>query len=250
MAKIKEVRQGDVFGQLVVVCEVAPHVYPNGAKRRKFKLKCSCGKETEANINNLRSGTTTSCGCFAQARKVKHGMYKTRQYQCWADMKTRCDNPSNEWYEDYGGRGITYPEKWKTFAGFWEDMAEGYMDHLTLNRIDNDSSYSKENCAWDEVSDQNHNRRKRANSWLSVIGGVFDRRDSKMYARIKNPMETTSIHLGWYLTEDEVAEAYDMASEILYGDRPNKTKHTRESVAVQVEMYLARRGIVLKGFPE
>ncbi len=77
-----------------------------------------------------------------------HGMSKTRQYHVWRAMKQRCDNPKNEKYPRYGGRGITYDPKWKTFEGFWEDMAEGYNDILTIDRKDNDGNYTKDNCRW------------------------------------------------------------------------------------------------------
>lgn len=239
MAVAKNVEAGTIFGKLTVVEEVEPHVYPNGTKRRKFKLLCECGSTTIANINNLKTGTTTSCGCA----RATHGMSDTRQYQCWADMKVRCDNPEHDWYSEYGGRGITYDPKWKTFEGFWEDMQSGYADNLTLNRVDNDGPYCKSNCEWAIMTDQNHNRRKRGSTHLSVIGGTLDVRDGKMYARIKSGTDTTCVHLGWYETEQEIAEAYDLASEIIYGDRPNKTPITRESVKSKVLPYLSRRGI-------
>lgn len=235
MAKLLDIKIGDVYGKLTIIDTAEPHVYPNGTRRRQFLLSCDCGSAPfVANINNIRSGTTTSCGCS----RLTHGMHKTRQYQCWADMKTRCDNEEHSCYKDYGGRGIRYPEKWRAFEGFWEDMREGYSDDLTINRVDNDASYSKENCIWDVQGNQNHMRRKRENTWLPVFGGIYDKRDGKMYARISYMGER--LHLGWYVTEAEVAEAFDMASEILYKDRPNKTVATRDSVASKVRLLLSR----------
>ena len=117
-------------------------MYPSGDTRRKFLAQCSCGSEPKTYlINQLRSGKTKSCGCANVDNLTKHGMHDTRAYQCWADMKTRCDNPKNKYYDYYGGRGITYDPKWKTFEGFWEDTGENYSDELTLNRRDNDGNY-------------------------------------------------------------------------------------------------------------
>lgn len=39
-------------------------------------------------------------------------------------MKQRCDNVFCEDFPDYGGKGIDYPAKWKTFEGFYADMGE------------------------------------------------------------------------------------------------------------------------------
>jgi len=159
-------------------------------------------------------------------------------------MKTRCDNSSNEFYDYYGGRGIKYCEKWKTFEGFWEDMQEGYSDDLTLSRRDNDAGYYKGNCEWDTKNIQGHIKRKLRVTWLKVIGGSWDKRNDNLYASIK--VDSDRIYLGEYRNEEEIAEAYDMASEMFYGDRPNKTSTTRESIKVKVEYYLNNRGIDLR----
>ncbi len=100
---------GKTYSRLTILEEVERHVYPSGDTRRKFLAQCSCGSTPKTYlISELRSGNTKSCGCQNRENLVSHGMYDTRAYQCWADMKTRCDNPKNKFYPDYGGRGITY----------------------------------------------------------------------------------------------------------------------------------------------
>ena len=66
-----EVTPGVVFGKLTVVRE-GPRV-PNGAKTaRGIVVKCECGSdEFVTNINNLRSGRTTSCGCAKRLAAAK-----------------------------------------------------------------------------------------------------------------------------------------------------------------------------------
>lgn len=75
-------------------------------------------------------------------------------------MVKRCTNPHTKGWENYGGRGITVCDKWMKFAGFMEDMLPIYEEHLTIDRIDNDKGYYKENCRWSTQKEQMRNVRK------------------------------------------------------------------------------------------
>lgn len=90
---------------------------------------------------------------------VIHGLSKTRQYNTWNHMMFRCYRENDKSWKRYGGRGITVYDKWHTFEGFWDDMKEGYSDKLTLDRIDNNGSYCKENCRWTTQTQQCRNKR-------------------------------------------------------------------------------------------
>lgn len=96
-------------------------------------------------------------------------LYQSRIYRIWSNMKTRCANPKTIEYHRYGGRGITVCPEWQSFEGFYRDMAEGYNDSLTLDRIDNDAGYSKANCRWATLREQCVNR---STSRHITIGGL------------------------------------------------------------------------------
>ena len=101
------------------------------------------------------------------------------------------------------------------------DMQEGYSNKLTLDRIDVNGNYCKDNCRWATASLQNHNKRKQKGCGSNFIGVVYDKRHKVWYARIRNCKN--SEHLGTFKTQESAALAYDNASELYYGDRPNKT---------------------------
>lgn len=106
-----------------------------------------------------------SCGCTHKTRT--HNLSSSSTYRIWRGMKSRCTNNKCKEYDRYGGRGITICERWGKFEMFLEDMGirpEG----LSLDRVDNDKGYCKENCRWATVEEQNRN--KRNNTFLTIDG--------------------------------------------------------------------------------
>ena len=97
--------------------------------------------------NGQRTATCGLPGCKATT-KSSHGYSGKRLYNIWNGILLRCDRPSSKAYPHYGGKGISYPESWKTFEGFFLDMGMTYIDGMTIDRLDSSKDYSKGNCQW------------------------------------------------------------------------------------------------------
>lgn len=126
--------------------------------------------------------------------KTKHGMWGTRTYNIWHLMIQRCDNPKSSGYEYYGGRGIGVCDSWRTFIGFYSDMGE-CPENMTLDRIDSNSGYCKDNCRWATRKSQQNNMR---NNRVLTHNGVT--RTLSQWAEFLNISRGTLNHrivLGW-----------------------------------------------------
>lgn len=135
------------FGRILVVSYAG--VEANRIHHR-WNCRCDCGHEWTVRSNCLRVGDTTSCGCLARdklvARTKTHGMTHRPEYWVWAAMRNRCDNPNDQGYHNYGGRGIRHCEHFSTFAGFIGVMGLRPTPKHTIERIDNDRGYECGQC--------------------------------------------------------------------------------------------------------
>ena len=163
-------KEGQRFGMLTVI----GFDHRAGKKyhyRYYYKCKCDCGNEVITREDGLTSGHTKSCGCLqketARKMKIKNGMSGTRFYSIWSNMKARCFNTTSfPEAHCYSLRGISMCNEWKDFQIFYDDMYESYIDHVneygekdtTIDRIDVDRNYEKENCKWSTLREQFNNK--------------------------------------------------------------------------------------------
>ena len=102
-------------------------------------------------------------------------------YCTWANMKSRCNNKNEPGYENYGGRGVSYCDRWKHFTKFCEDMGIKPKG-LTLERIDNNGNYEPGNCKWATLHEQGQNKRVYKTNALGQ-NGTFEKKSRFIVAR-------------------------------------------------------------------
>ena len=163
-------RSGQTFNRWTVLSRTSNA--PGGQAR--WLCRCECGGEGVVIGAALSNGQSKSCGCLRVEttikRSTKHGHATngiSSTYVTWAGMVDRCTNPNNKFFADYGARGISVCEQWKTFTGFLTAMGEKPKG-LTLDRIDNELGYGPENCRWATTSQQARN--KRNSRWITHNG--------------------------------------------------------------------------------
>lgn len=139
-----------------------------------WKCICVCGKHTTVTGQDLRTGHTKSCGCLnkdiargrrlihdeSHGRNIYNGKNGTKLYRIWTSMKRRCNNPNNNQYHRYGGRGIIICQEWQnSYLAFksWA-IASGHKKELLLDRRDNDGNYEPSNCRWVNNAESSRNR--------------------------------------------------------------------------------------------
>ena len=175
-----------------------------------WECLCVCGNKVLVCGGDLRNGHTQSCGCLKKEKATKHGMVGTATYRVWNSMLQRCNNEKNTHYEYYGGRGITVCNSWFKFEDFFKDMGikpEG----LTLERIQNDLGYAKENCKWATPQEQSRNQRLKKNNTTGVSGVRWNKQRNKYQVTIK--VNYKSIYIGRYNALEQAIRARQQAEQ-------------------------------------
>lgn len=141
---------GRKFGDITALHKVE-------GKKYIWSFLCVCGKLLNRNIYGvLRGGQKPRCTHVPSVRRKHLDTYNT-----WLGMISRCHRATSAAYYAYGGRGIHVCPEWQTypkgFLRFLSDMGDK-PEGLTIERINVNEGYSKTNCTWASVADQNRNK--------------------------------------------------------------------------------------------
>lgn len=172
----------------------------------KWRCLCDCGTKIVVDGRHLRGGTSQSCGCLAREltilRSTTHGLTKHRVYNIYRCMRARCYNINDRSYRYYGGRGIEICERWRNFPegfiAFVEDMGLP-PNNASLDRINNNGSYSPENCRWATPEEQANNKSNNIN--IEHDGMVMTAAQWKEEKGYKKTLIYDRLRSGWSASE-------------------------------------------------
>lgn len=185
MRKIQDITN-QRFGRLTA----KEYAFTEKGKSSTWRCLCDCGKETLVVLTSLKNGNTQSCGCLkierTKAKVAKHKKSHSSEYHAWGNMIQRCSNSNHPEYKNYGARGIMVCEEWRSsFERFFEDMGEKPSPKFSLDRINNEKGYFKENCRWTDASTQATNQREKENKTTGIKNISYSKRDGLYYVAIE-----------------------------------------------------------------
>lgn len=205
--RLKHIAVGTVFGRLTVTGVGIPFTTPEGWRSSSSACICVCGSSKTIRNQNLKNGTTRSCGCLHidAASKVAriHGHNRkgcsTPTYKSWRAIVQRCENPRCKKYPDYGGRGISMCSRWRnSYAFFLEDMGPQPAKHR-IERKDNNGNYEPGNCRWATAKEQARNT--RATRIVTYDGATCSLPEMCERHSLSYLLVYTRLYRGWTIEE-------------------------------------------------
>ena len=160
MPRLPQDMIGQRFGRLKVVA------YAGKSYDHLWECECDCGNTKVIAGYNMRAGNTSSCGCYRNEQASKaNSTHQLRDkypltYTSWKSLRKRCNSKNATGFHLWGGRGITYADRWDSFPNFLADMGPRPSKEYSIDRVDNNLGYTPENCRWATRKQQCRNTRR------------------------------------------------------------------------------------------
>lgn len=162
---------GDKFFRLTAISRIGSD---HRGSNLRWLFRCECGNETAAVVAHVRNGHKKSCGCYAHEVRtevgkrvnLKHGKARRGniipEYIIWQGMIARCENPKSISFKNYGGRGISVQEPFRSsFDSFLAEVGPRPSPSHSIDRIDNDGNYAPGNVRWATRLEQSKNKKRK-----------------------------------------------------------------------------------------
>ena len=198
MAVAIPIIKGQKFTHWTIIEEVEPKMMGKKILKpvRMVKVQCDCGTIKDIPFHSVRNGQSKSCGCDKYRQKYqKHGHTSGNvvsvEYKTWYSIVGRINNPNNNSYHNYGGRGIKMDARWDikqggSFENFLEDMGERPSSNHTFERVDVNGHYTKDNCVWETWGTQARNKRTPKVNRTGVRGVSWRKDTLKWYMEFRS----------------------------------------------------------------
>lgn len=132
-----------------------------------------------------------------------HGEHGTVLYKKWKSMRGRVN--SNPHYIKHG---IKCCDEWANYLVFkaWA-ISNGYISHLSIDRVDTNGNYEPSNCRWVNKTTQAENSRIRKDNSTGYRGVSYDTKSGKYKVQIQ--VSKKKVYLGRFDNIVDAALSYD-----------------------------------------
>lgn len=201
---------GQKFGRLTVVDRASDYVSPSGETEVRWNCDCHCGNRCIVNSDNLKNGSTQSCGCFRLERILethkKQNVFEQKDgyyigyYQNYDDV-FYFDNEDYDfvtehyWYRDENGYARTYIDN--KYLSMHELLGCKWHDHINRNGSDNRRSNLRP-CS---RAQNQRNRNKQINNTSGIIGVYWHKQNQAWVANIS--LNSKTVYLGGSPNKEE-----------------------------------------------